>query len=191
MKKIYFFDFDGTISRIDSFILFSFFSLTLFKFFKYWIITIFLLPKYFNDKSKLKERFFKNFTSLTELEFNELCTSFSNKIISKIIKKSFLDYIKKTKKDDKIVIVSASISNYLKPWCDKMKFELISTELEVKNGLMTGNFLNKNCNGKEKTKRIKQKYNLKDYDEIHVFGNSKNDISMLSLGHYCYYKYFS
>jgi HAD superfamily phosphoserine phosphatase-like hydrolase len=190
MKRIYFFDFDGTISRFDSFILFSFFSLTLFKFLKYWIITIFLLPKYLNNKSRLKERFFKNFESTPESEFNEICNKFSNKILSKIIKKSFLNFISKINKDDKIVIVSASISNYLKPWCDKMKFEIISTELEVEDGLLTGFFLTKNCNGYEKTRRIKEKYNLNDYDEIHVFGDTKNDKSMLRLGHFSYYKFF-
>ena len=44
-----------------------------------------------------------------------------------------------------------------------MGFDLISTELEVKDGKLTGKFSTPNCNGKEKVRRIKEKYNLKLY----------------------------
>jgi phosphoserine phosphatase len=71
-----------------------------------------------------------------------------------------------------------------------MGFELISTELEVIDGRLTGKFSTLNCNGKEKVKRIKEKYNLLEYDEIHVFGNSKGDFPMLELGTHKYYKFF-
>ena len=88
------------------------------------------------------------------------------------------------------MIVSASISNYLKPWCDEMGFHLICTELEVKDGKLTGKFSTPNCNGTEKVRRIKEKYDLSIYDEIHVFGNSKGDFPMLELGTHKYYKFF-
>jgi phosphoserine phosphatase len=71
-----------------------------------------------------------------------------------------------------------------------MGLELISTELEVINGKLTGNFSTPNCNGKEKVRRIKEKYNLSKYDEIHVFGNSKGDFPMLSLGTHKYFRFF-
>jgi hypothetical protein len=66
----------------------------------------------------------------------------------------------------------------------------ISTKLEVKNGVLTGRFSTLNCNGQEKVIRIKEKYDLIIYDEIHVFGNSKGDFPMLDLGTHKYYKYF-
>ena len=71
-----------------------------------------------------------------------------------------------------------------------MGFDLISTELEVKNGELTGKFSTPNCNGIEKVKRIKEKYNLSEYDEIHVFGNSNGDLPMIELGTHKYYKFF-
>ena len=70
-----------------------------------------------------------------------------------------------------------------------MGYDLISTELKVENGKLTGKFL-PNCNGYEKVKRIKEKYNLSEYKEIHVFGNSKGDLPMLELGTHKYYKFF-
>ena len=88
------------------------------------------------------------------------------------------------------MIVSASISNYLSPWCKKNGFELISTELMKKNNILTGTFSTKNCNGIEKLNRIEKSIDLDKFSEIHVFGNSKGDIEMLSLGTHKYYKFF-
>ena len=109
----------------------------------------------------------------------------------KTIRQSFLDFNQNLDySNSKIVIVSASISNYLKPWCDEMGFHLICTELEVKDGKLTGKFSTLNCNGTEKV-RIKEKYDLSIYDEIHMFGNSKGDFPMLELGTHKYYKFFN
>ena len=188
MKKIFIFDFDGTISNKDSFWLLTFYSLGFFKNIKYWIYVLFFFP--FRTKSQLKEVFFKNFIGNDINSFNHLCANFISKFSDRLIKESFLEYVKNIDKDSEIVIVSASISNYLKPWCDKMDFDLISTELEVINGELTGRFSTPNCNGKEKVRRIKEKYNLSEYDDIHVFGNSKGDLPMLELGTDKYYKFF-
>jgi len=187
-KKIYLIDFDGTIIEGDSLIKFSLFSLDLLKCFKYWVYVIFLIPFY--SRSDLKQMFYSNFNEFNLDNFNNLCLDFYTQKIKILIKKSFIDFMKNINEDSKVVIVSASISNYLKPWCDEMGFDLISTELEIKNGKLTGRFSTPNCNGKEKVRRIKEKYNLLEYYEIHVFGNSKGDFPMLELGTHKYYKFF-
>jgi phosphatidylglycerophosphatase C len=184
MNKIYFFDFDGTITEKDSFLLFTFYSVSKKKYILYWLRTIILYP--ILSKSRLKEYFFNHFKCLDLSNFNIICNSFSNKKINNTIKESFLNL----SLNSEVVIVSASISNYLKPWCDEMGFDLISTELEVKDGKLTGKFSTPNCNGDEKVRRIKEKYDLSLYDEIHVFGNSKGDFPMLELGTHKYYKFF-
>lgn len=188
MKKLFLIDFDGTIIKGDSLINFSFFSLGISQFIKYWVSVFFLLP--FNSRCKLKQLFFSNFKEFNLDYFNNMCREFYTLKLRKLIKKSFLEYKNKIDEDFKIVIVSASISNYLRPWCDEMGFDLISTDLEVIDGKLTGKFLTPNCNGKEKVRRINEKYNLSEFDEIHVFGNSKGDIPMLGLGTHKYYKFF-
>jgi phosphatidylglycerophosphatase C len=188
MKRIYLIDFDGTISNNDSFLSFTFFALDTILTLKYWISVMFLFA--FRSKSELKELFYLNFKEYSPNELNLLCNRFVNLKLKKSIKKSFLEYIKNIDKSSTIVVVSASIYSYLNPWCSEMGFDLISTELEVIDGKLTGKFLTPNCNGKEKVRRIKQKYNLLEYDEIHVFGNSKGDFQMLELGSHKYYKFF-
>ena len=188
MNKIYFIDFDGTIIEGDSLIKFSYFSLSTLRFFKFWLLVFILIPFY--SRSDLKQMFYSNFNEFNLDDFNSLCLGFHNQKLRKLIKKSFIHFMKNINEDSKVVIVSASISNYLKPWCDEMGFDLISTELEVVNVKLSGKFSTPNCNGKEKVRRIKEKYNLKEFDEIHVFGNSKGDLPMLELGTHKYYKFF-
>jgi HAD superfamily phosphoserine phosphatase-like hydrolase len=84
---------------------------------------------------------------------------------------------------DRVIIVSASMRCWLQPWCDKNNIELLSTQLEFKNGEFTGRFLTKNCHGKEKENRIKELLNLKDYETIYAYGDSSGDTQMLALAH--------
>ena len=188
MNKLYVFDFDGTIIKGDSLIIFSYYSLGIIQFIKYWVSIIFLILLY--SRSKLKQIFYSNFNEFNLDVFNSLCINFYTQKLRGSIKKSFTDFIQNLDEDSKVVIVSASISNYLKPWCCEMGFDLISTELEVKDGKLTGKFSTPNCNGMEKVRRINEKYDLSSYDEIHVFGNSKGDFPMLELGTHKYYKFF-
>ena len=90
----------------------------------------------------------------------------------------------------KVVIVSASIECWLKPWCDKNGLGLIATKLEIKDGRVTGKFLTKNCYGIEKANRVKEGYNLDDYDYIYAYGDSRGDKELLALAHESHYKPF-
>jgi phosphatidylglycerophosphatase C len=189
------FDFDGTISKTNSMIEFL-------KFYKgsqklilafvkhtHWIILMYLGIV---AKWRVKEKIWISLFSNTHLEtFNEVSTSFSLEILPSILYKSAVNQIKQHKiNHDRIVVVSASAENWLKPWCDMQQIELISTRLEVKNGVVTGKIDGKNCNGKEKAKRIKQAINLNEYDSIYAYGDSAGDKQMLALATYTYYKNF-
>ena len=189
MKKLYLIDFDGTITSKDSFILFTFFSRPFYLWLIYWISTCGLF--FFISKGKLKERFFRDFKGVDLFLFQFICNQFVKLKLNKIIKESFKDYVSTIDSNSEIVIVSASISNYLKPWSESMGFKLISTELEVISEKLTGKFLTKNCNGQEKVIRILENYDLTKYKEIHVFGNSDGDLQMLELGTHKYFNFFN
>ena len=112
--KLYIFDFDGTITSLDSFILFSYRSVSTTSFLKFYITS---LPLFlFFPKKKIKERFFKSFVNTKLKSFNRICDAFLKNHLSKFIKKSFIDYISFLDPQSKVVIVSASISNYLEPF---------------------------------------------------------------------------
>ena len=191
MKRIFFFDFDGTITKRDSFLLFTFHAVGFIELFKYWSKTIFKIIFTSVRKGELKEQFFiDNFKNMSEEEFQIICNNFENKFFDDLIKTSFLNYLNNLDKKDEVVIVTASIKNYIKPWCNGLKIELISTELEIVNGKLTGYFSTPNCNHREKVNRIMARYDLKKYDDIYVFGDTEGDNEMMSLTKNNFYKFF-
>ncbi len=190
MKKIYLFDFDDTIYKGDSFVHFTFFSQTFINFLFFWISVVIQLSAG-KSKSEIKESFFFRFKDMRVNDFKILCKNFYIKKIKKNIKESFIKYLKKIEKDDQIVIVSASIGDYIEPFCKEQNIHLISTELEIRNNKLTGIFKTPNCKGTEKVNRIKSRFNLSNYNEIIAFGNSNGDKQMLELATKKYFKYFS
>ena len=79
---------------------------------------------------------------------------------------------------------------WLKPWCNENNLDLIATKLEIKNGIVTGNFLSKNCYGIEKANSVNEVYDLNDYDHIYAYGDSRGDKELLALADESFYKPF-
>lgn len=193
-KKLYLIDFDGTITKDDSLLHFLNYSLTYLEKIKISILftPIFILNKLrIITNSKSKELLTTlSFQSKNEKWFQNIAHEFSHKMLPKLIRDSFLLFNSKLENDCEKVIVSASFKDYLLPWCNENGFGLLCTELESKNGLITGKFSTPNCNGQEKVNRILSRYNVEDYEEVHVFGNSKGDYPMLELATKKYYRFF-
>ena len=77
-----------------------------------------------------------------------------------------------------------------KKWCAKYNLDLIATRLEIQDGKLTGKFATKNCYGMEKVKRIKDAYDLGQYDFVYAYGDSRGDKEMLSIANESYFKHF-
>ena len=195
MREIALFDFDGTITTKDTFIEFTKYSVGDIKFF---LGVLYLSPMLIAFKLKLipnykaKEYMLSYFfKGIEEDKFKELATNYSLNKIDNIVRKRALQEIKQHKKNGvKVVIVSASIECWLKPWCKRENLELISTKLEFINGKFSGRLLTKNCYGIEKVNRIKEQYNLKEFKTIYGYGDSSGDKDMLSISTKSYYKPF-
>ena len=193
--KIVFFDFDGTITTKDSLFEFLKFTIGSFEYYKGSMALSPMLLAYKlkvipNNiaKEKLIAHFFKGWDSI---HFKDIANKYSIEEIDKIIRPKALEkLIWHIENGHKVVIVSASIECWLKGWCDKNNLELLGTKLEVKESLITGRFATNNCYGIEKVNRIKENYNLKDYEVIYAYGDSIGDKQMLDLAHKKYYKYF-
>jgi HAD superfamily phosphoserine phosphatase-like hydrolase len=89
-----------------------------------------------------------------------------------------------------VYLVSASAENWLAAWCQQLNIQLIATQLEINNGLVTGKILGHNCYGPEKVNRINAKIILHDYQQIHCYGDSSGDREMLALAHFPNYRLF-
>jgi HAD superfamily hydrolase (TIGR01490 family) len=192
---IAFFDFDGTITRDDSLLKFIRFAVGEKRFIVGLIVLFPMLILYkfkFIPNYRAKEYVLTwYFKGIKKEDFFKIANEYSLNHIDKIVKKNAKERILWHKKQNhKVVVVSASIDCWLRPWCEKNDLELISTKLELKNNIITGNLLTKNCYGEEKVNRIKQIYNLNDYNYIYAYGDSDGDKEMLSIANERYYRYF-
>jgi len=180
------FDFDGTISNKDSFLLFVQYAKGIPR---YWggclylspQIVRFLLGSYPNYKLKVDfiRHFFLN-EKIVRIEAK--ASSFCQDIVPTILRPKALDRLNWHKQNgDHIVIVSASLEVILSPWCHRNNYQLVATKLEEKEGRVTGALKGKNCRGKEKVRRIKELYDLDKYDTIYAYGDSGGDTAMLNM----------
>jgi phosphatidylglycerophosphatase C len=189
------FDFDGTITKDDSFLKFIRFVVGDVRFLIGLIVLspilvaykLKLIPNY-KAKQKMLSWFFKGYS---ENDFRKVANKYSLNHIDKILRPKAMERLKWHKEQNhKIVIVSASIDCWLRSWCEKNGFELLATQLEIENGIVTGKLLTKNCYGQEKVNRIKESYNLKEYEYIYAYGDSRGDKEMLELADENFYKPF-
>jgi len=180
------FDFDGTISSRDSFLLFLWYAgkkdviKTCFSHIPQ--IVLFKLRRYPNQQ--LKEIFLKqSFCGRTIAELEQLAESFCHNVIPHIIRDPFWQKLEWHKqRNDQIVVVTASTSFILEPWCRTHRIEIIGSRLETdRSNRVTGRLLGNNCMGTEKVKRIQERYNLSAYKEIFAYGDTKSDFPMLEL----------
>jgi len=189
------FDFDGTITNKDSFIKFIIFSKGYLPFLIGFFLNLPIIIAYklrIISNSKAKEKIISYFfKGMSEKEFTKISKEYSLFYIKNILRKDALNRIDWHKaQGHKIIIISASIECWLKPWCDLNDLELISTKLEKEKGLITGKFSTKNCHGQEKVNRLKDKYTLSDYNHIYAYGDSSGDKELLEIANERFFKPF-
>jgi HAD superfamily hydrolase (TIGR01490 family) len=183
---IAFFDFDGTITKTDTFVKFVVYATPLPKLIFGLIllspiIILFKLGFFTNHFAKESSlRFF--FSGMKEDEFNKIASKFSIEEIPKYLKQSALDRIEWHKKEGhRLVLVSASIDYWLKPWTESMNMELICTKMQTKDGLMTGWLDGQNCWGTQKVERILEKFDKSEFEYSYAYGDSRGDKEMLEF----------
>mgnify|MGYP001195773935 CR=1 FL=1 len=195
MKKIAFFDFDGTITKKDTLLEFIKFSKGRLAFYAGFLINMpylaaFKLGIISNQKAKEKvlAHFFKH---VTIDRFQEYCEQFAAQRIPALLRPGAIEEINQlVSKGVEVVIVSASPENWIRPWTNAMQLQLVATRLQVVNNRLTGRIFECNCHGQEKVRRIREHYVLDNYVEIYAYGDSRGDLPMLSLATKPSYKPF-
>ncbi|MBE6269700.1 MAG: haloacid dehalogenase-like hydrolase [Prevotella ruminicola] len=192
MKKIYAFDFDGTLTTKDTlleFIRYAKGSTALgWGFLRYaHLLVLMKLGLYPNWKAKQKV-FAYFFKGMSITDFNALCQAFAASS-QHLLRPAGIKAIQQAKSEgSEVLIVSASIDNWVQPFFTEVK--VLGTQIEVKDGMLTGRFLTKNCYGQEKVNRILTLFpNRKDY-HLTAFGDSRGDKEMLAFADESYFKPF-
>ena len=192
MKRIYAFDFDGTLTTRDTLLAFIRYAkgtgAFLWGFLRHaHLLVLMKLGLYPNWKAK--QRVFSYFFKGMSLEeFDTICRQFAadNR---QLLRPEGVKVLQQAQADGaEVLIVSASIDNWVQPFFPEVK--VVGTQVEVKNGYLSGLFLTQNCYGEEKVRRILALY--PDRSEYHLiaFGDSRGDKELLAFADEAHYKPF-
>lgn len=194
-KTLALFDFDKTITDIDTFIPFMIFSFGCLKTFSV-ILSLaaetFLAATGRMSRKEYKELIFaKTIKGWTTEKFDSTAREFYEKKVKKWIRKAAVDEIRKHLANNADVsLVSASPEDWLRPFTDEYGINLIATRLETKDGVYTGKIIGNNCRKAEKVRRVKEIYNLDDYTDIYAYGDSAGDYEMLKIANHPFFRSF-
>lgn len=189
------FDFDGTISKKDSFLEFIKFTNGKIHF---WIGVILLSPYIFLYKlsiisnNRLKEYFLTFFWRNESLEkLTNKGNVFSECFIPKIVKEEANKRIRwHLEQGHLVIVVTASSDIWLSKWCEINNLGLLSTKLEVNQNKITGKIEGLNCHGREKVRRVIEKFDMNSFENIYAYGDDQSDSHMLELANHKYMNLF-
>ena len=192
-KKVYVFDFDGTLTNSDTFIEFIRFSkgtrafvLGLLRY-----LPILLLMKcglYSNWRAK-QQVFAHFFAGMTIEEFNELCQRFGqeSRHLLRPQGQELVNQLLEEQAD--VLVVSASMENWVREFLDE-RVLVSATQIEVIHGVVTGRLLGRNCYGQEKVERIRSLFPQRDTYQLIAYGDSRGDKEMLDYADERHYRPF-
>jgi len=187
MRNITVFDFDGTLTEKDSFIEFIKFSRGRFRFYIYvpficlvWSLSKLKLVKTHNAKSFIFSLFFKNMSSI---KFDNYCKDFVSEIDGILRDDAKVAIERHLASDSEVLIISASIENWIKPWALANGINnILATQIEINNqGKLTGKFASQNCIDYEKVNRLLEVFPQRETYFLTVYADSNGDKALMNL----------
>lgn len=198
-KKIYCFDFDGTLTTSDTLLEFIKYAKGRGRFLMVFLMyspLLVLMKLHLYPNWKAKQRIFAHlFAGMRIEKFDALCCGFAEESQHLLRPKGITLLHEALVAGAQVFIVSASIDNWVRPFFDIRNLkgvQVLGTQIEVEDGKLTGNFKSNNCYGKEKVHRIAEA--LKSFErseyEIEAFGDSRGDKEMLAFADKGHFKPF-
>ena len=204
-KKIYLFDFDGTLTSADTLLEFIRYACGRRRFYMGFalfspLLVLMKLRLYPNYRAK--ERLFAwFFRGMSVDEFDTVCRRFAHHN-QRLLRLKAIDKLRQLfHYNETVCVVSASIDNWVRPFFDNIAkasrsdLRVIGTEVEADTqGILTGRFRTPNCYGKEKVRRVIAEIPMleKQRDEYLVvaYGDSRGDRELLEFADESHFKPF-
>lgn len=186
---VVFFDFDGTLTKRDSFLLFLgmvFFKRPIRVLLKSFFLARGLLSFKLGvlDNHTFKEQVLTVFLAgISRESLNGWVEEYLTRKLPKIINHERVNRLNLHKKrGDKIYIVTASFDFYMEKVNKLLGADgLICTKAEWKGQFLTGKIDGRNCYGEEKTRRIKILFTPEDLKCSFGYADDPSDTAMMAL----------
>jgi phosphatidylglycerophosphatase C len=191
------FDFDGTLTQRDSFAPFvratcgrKTFRRGILK--QRRAVLAYMLGRQSNHfiKEALLTQYFEGW-AIADLE--TAATKFAQQDLSTLLNLKAMEQLQwHQQQGHRVVIVSANLELYLKPWAEAIQIaDVIATKVATVSGRVTGKLDGTSCYGAEKVDRLKGLVgNLKDY-YLYAYGDSKGDRELLAVADAPFYRSFT
>ena len=197
MQRITAFDFDETITTCDTLPLllrYSFGWKRLCLGVMCCLPWIVLYKLRITDGGRAKQRLLSHFVKGMELsEFERMCNDFASHYRDSRTRPEAIEAIDAAlQRGHRVMVVTASIPQWVKPWLQRSQVTIVGTELEVDAyGKLTGRFSTPNCNGAEKWHRIVAAAPQALHEPLAAaYGDSPGDREMLRHAEKAYYRTF-
>ncbi|MBQ7662966.1 MAG: HAD-IB family hydrolase [Prevotella sp.] len=187
-SEIVVFDFDGTLTTRDSFLVFIRYARGTHS---YWRGMLECLPQiilyglHLISNETLKQHVFgKFFSGMPYEDFCEKAREFSLSCIDGFARKETVEILHEyVAVGHKVLIVSASVPEWIQPWASRHGVsKVLGTEIEVsEQGTLTGRLSTKNCYGAEKVRRFLEECPYRSSYKLTVYGDSRGDRELMSL----------
>lgn len=189
------FDFDGTLTRHDSFIPFLRFAFGNRVFtrrvVKLAIPSIQCLRRKLT-RDELKEILISTFlTGIEEKWVQEKAARYCNLYWDRLMRPSgLLAVATEVSTGVEVTLCSASPKIVLAPFAERLGVKLIGTELESENGILTGRITGHNCRCKHKINRLESVYGSLDQYHLRAWGDTRGDYELLAAAKDAHWRHF-
>ncbi len=190
------FDFDGTLTKRDTFLPFALFVVGPARFFSGLLLLIPSALLYcfgLKTRQDLKEKTIAQFLKgmpYADLE-REAVDFVQGVLIPKLLKKRALEQVEWHKKEGhRLILISASPDLYLHPFAERLGIhDVLGSRLKLDSqGRITGKLEGKNCRGQEKVDRLKALLGSEKTYELYAYGDSPGDRELLNFADHRFYR---
>jgi HAD superfamily hydrolase (TIGR01490 family) len=190
------FDFDGTVTYVDSFLPFL---RQIGGFFGFWLGMLMLAPVLFLhavgalENWRVKERFLGRFLKgKSEEDLAAPAKEFVRRRMPSLINPIAMEKVRwHRERGHRMLLLSASPELYLGLWTEENGFEkVLGTKLAASGGRLTGRIEGRNCHGEEKVVRLREELGELDQYEIYSYGDSRSDKVLLDIVEHGEYRSF-
>ena len=190
MKRVFAFDFDGTLTTRDTLIAFIHYACGTPRFLLGFLLhapLLVLMKLRLYSNGKTKQRLFTWFFQGMSIEtFDALCQSFALSH-RHLLRPDTVRLLQQALSEGaEVLVVSASIDNWVQPFFSTFHlppstFHVLCTQIEVIDGRLTGGFLTPNCYGQEKVRRILALHPDRSTYHLTAYGDSRGDRELLAF----------
>lgn len=193
MKILALFDFDGTITTREMLPDFLHYAVPKWRlrFWKPWMLPLVVATRsgWMSGSTLRAILAWVAFRGMPEAEYEAKAVAFARDVLPQALRPEMMERIAAHRANgDTIVVVSGAYDVYLKHWCAAHGLALIASTLEVRDGRLTGRYLGAQNVLAEKARRVRERYDLAAYREVHAHGDTPEDEDLLALAQRQFYR---